>query len=197
MVLPTEWGECFVWINALSIDGLPKAAGTWGRAGHPTAQHTTNLITGDGMLQVTGAPLAGYAGWASGFLPAFTNTNADIDFDKDGLPNGIEWVVGGDPTLSDAAPLTPTYDNLTDPNHFLFSFRRRDEANADPNTTISVEYGSQLTGWTPAQNNVNGVAINDTTDLGGGFRQVHVALPRILAVNGKLFARLRVTVTTP
>jgi autotransporter-associated beta strand protein len=181
-------------IDELFIGGVGQAAGTWGRLGHPTAEHTTGLITGDGLLEVTTAPPAGYAGWASGFLPAFSNTAADIDFENDGLASGIEWVVGGDPTLNDATTVAPDFDNTTDPNNFLFAFRRRDEAAADPKTTIVVEYGSDLTGWTPAQNGVNGVSIDASTDLGGGFHQVTVAIPRTLAAGGKLFARLRVAV---
>jgi autotransporter-associated beta strand protein len=45
-------------INALRIDGSPQATGTWGRTGHPTAQNTSSLITGDGLLQVGAARLA-------------------------------------------------------------------------------------------------------------------------------------------
>jgi hypothetical protein len=41
----------------------------------------------------------------------------------------------------------------------------------------------------------DGVIVDDTTDLGGGFHQVTVSIPRTLAVGGKLFARLDVTVT--
>lgn len=184
-------------INALRIDGSPQDAGTWGRTGHPTAQHTSSLITGDGLLHVGAAP-AGYTGWAEDFLPAFTNTAADLDFENDGLASGIEWVVGGDPTVNDAATFRPTFDNTSDPDDFLLTFRRRDEAAADPNTTIAVEYGSDLTGWASAQDGVGGVSIDDTTDLGGGFHEVTVTIPRTLdGASGKLFARLKVTVTTP
>jgi autotransporter-associated beta strand protein len=181
-------------IDELLIDGLPQATGTWGRSGHPTAKHTTSLITGDGLLEVTTGPAEGYAGWASGFLPAFTNTAADLDFENDGLASGIEWVVGGNPTLNDAATVAPAFHNTSDPDDFLFTFRRRDEAAADPGTSITVEYGSNLTGWTEAEDGINGVTIDDTTDLGGGFHQVTVAIPRALAAGGKLFARLTVTV---
>ena len=159
-------------------------AGAYGYATH-------HFITWDAIP----APGAGYGGWASGFLPAFTNTAANLDFENDGLDSAIEWVVGGDPTLNDAASVAPTFNNTTDPDDFLFTFRRRDTAATDPNTTIVVEYGSNLTGWTAAQNAVNGVSIDDTTNLGGGFHQVTVAIPRVLAGgSGKLFARLKIIV---
>jgi hypothetical protein len=92
--------------------------------------------------------------------------------------------------------VTPTFDNTTDPDDFLFTFRRRDEAATDPNTSIVVEYGSDLAGWTQAQDGVDGVSIDDTTDLGGGLHQVTVGIPRALdGGTSKLFARLKVTVT--
>jgi autotransporter-associated beta strand protein len=184
-------------IDRLFINGVQQAAGTWGAIGNEAAAYTSPRITGSGLLNVTTPPPSGYAGWASGFLPAFTNTAADFDFENDGLSNGIEWVVGGDPTLNDAAPVTPTFNNTTDPNNLLFTYRRRDTAATDPNTTTVVEYGSNLTGWTNAQNGVNGVSIDATTDLGGGFHQVTVAIPRVLAASGTLFARLRVASVTP
>ena len=184
-------------IGRLFINGVQQAAGTWGAIGNGAAAHTSPRITGSGLLNVTTPPPSGYAGWASSFLPAFTNTAADFDFENDGLSSGIEWVVGGNPTLNDAAPVTPTFNNTTNPNNFLFTYRRRDTAATDPNTTIVVEYGSNLTGWTAAQNGVNGVSIDATTDLGGGFHQVTVAIPRVLAPSGTLFARLRVAVVTP
>lgn len=182
-------------VDKLFINGVQQAAGTWGRIGHPTAQNTTARITGGGLLNVTTPPSGGYAGWASGFLPAFTNTAANLDFENDGLASGIEWVVGGNPTLNDAASVAPTFNNTANPNNFLFTFRRRDSAAADPGTIITVQYGSNLVGWTTAQNGVNGVSIDATTDLGGGFHQVTVAIPRALAGGtGKLFARLNVVV---
>jgi hypothetical protein len=39
----------------------------------------------------------------------------------------------------------------------------------------------------------DGVTIDAGTDLGGGFHQVTVSIPRSLAVGGKLFARMKVT----
>jgi autotransporter-associated beta strand protein len=189
-------------IGALVIDGSPQAAGTWGRTGHPDAEHTTSLITGDGLLQVAEA---GYDAWA-GLFAGFTNTAADLDFENDGLASGVEWVVDGDPTANDAAAVAPTFDNRTDPDDFLFIFRRRDDAAADPNTTIVVEYGSDLSGWrnTAEHGQADGVtiAVDDdgfgTSPLDGtGVDKVTVAIPRALAPDGRLFARLRVDVVAP
>lgn len=142
-------------------------------------------------------PTDPYDIWADTF-PSLGNSSADLDFDNGGLPTGIEWVTGGDPSVgSDDPGFTPTFSN-THPSNFLFTFRRRDSAAGDPNTSIVVEYGSNLTGWAPAQHGVNGVTINDTTNLGGGFHQVTVSIPRSLAgPGGKLFARMRVVRQQP
>ena len=182
-------------IDELLIDGVVQAAGTWGAPGNAAAEHTSPRLSGAGMLIVNTGPAAGYDDWADTFLPALSNPDPDLDFENDGLPSGIEWVVGGDPTANDAASVAPTFDNTSDPASFLFTFRRRDEANADPATTIAVEYGPDLTHWTPAADGLDGVTIDDTTDLGGGFHQVTVAIPRAQAVAGRLFVRLKVTIT--
>lgn len=186
-------------IAKLFIDGVQQVAGLWGRPGHPTAEHTTSLIAGDGLLEVTTEPPASYAGWARLFT-GFTVTNPDLDFDDDGLASGVEWIVDGDPTANDTAAAAPTFDNTTNPDDFLFIFRRRDDAATDPGTTIVVEYGSDLGGWTPAE--ADWITVDDngfgTSAIDGvGVDKVTVAIPRTLAVGGKLFARLRVTVVTP
>jgi len=179
----------------LRIDGAVQAAGTWG-APSSGADHETTLITGTGMLDVTTGP-AGYTAWASGFI-GLTDTTPDLDFEGDGLATGIEWVLGGDPTVNDASTIAPTYDNATDPDDFLFVFRRTLGSLDDPNTTIAVEYGSDLLGWTKAEDGVAGVTITEEIDgFAPGIDKVGVAIPRALATGGKLFVRLTVTVAAP
>jgi hypothetical protein len=135
-----------------------------------------------------------YGIWA-GTFPGLTNTSADLDFDNGGLATGIEWVTGGDPSVgSDDPGVTPTVNN-TDPSNFLFTFRRRDTAASDTGTTIVVEYGSNLSDWrnTIDHGVADGITVDTGTDLGGGFHQVTVSIPRSLAPGGKLFARLKVS----
>ena len=143
------------------------------------------------------APPSGdaYDDWAGDF-PGLTDPSVNLDFDNGGLPTGIEWVTGGDPSNGGDDPgVTPTFDNTTDPSDFLFTFRRRDAAAADPGTTIVVEYGSDLVGWrnTADHGVTDGVTIDDSTDLGGGFHQVTVSIPRSLSPTSKLFARLKLS----
>lgn len=60
-----------------------------------------------------------------------------------------------------------------------------------------VEYRSGLAGWhhTTDHGTADGVLIDDTTDLGGGFHQITVSIPRSLAGDGRFFARLNAATT--
>lgn len=113
------------------------------------------------------------------------------DYDADGLVNAIEFVLGSDPTTGSAAAAPSS--NLS-PTHLVFTFRRSDNAVADG---PRVEYGSNLTGWTTAVDGVNGVSIVTVPDgFGPGIDSVTVNIPRALAANQRLFARLAVEVAT-
>lgn len=141
-------------------------------------------------------PATGYGSWTAGpFSSTLTDPNPARDFDGGSLATGIEWVVGGDPTNGgDDAGRAPTFSN-TDPENFVFTFRRRDAAQADPKTTITVQYDTRLSGWTNATPGVNGVTINDSAVPEAGFRTVVVSIPKALAgAGGTLFSRLKVTV---
>ena len=140
-----------------------------------------------------------FATWAESF-PALTKPDPTLDFDGGGLATALEWVLGGDPTdPSDDMTLIPTIDADSDPDgKMLFVFRRSELANTDPNTTISVEYGSDLDGWIAAVNQGPGpdqITITEEIDgFGPGIHSVTVAIPAILADGGKLFTRLNVEV---
>jgi hypothetical protein len=144
-------------------------------------------------------PPNAYQVWSAQYPSA--DPDPALDFDRGGLPTGIEWVVGGDPTQgSDDAGLAPTLDTASDPDgKFLFTYRRRDAANIDPSTAIAMEYGSNLNGWTAATHQGTGAEEITITEApeDPGFSLVTVALPTSLAASGELFARLKVEVAAP
>ena len=204
--------------TATSFTGTVTFGGTGGFSG-TSASFVTGVLS---MLSVTptltGSNLtltvndgAGHSGsttigtvrsrfnaWAAGpFAGTLTNPNGSLDFDYGGLPTGIEWVVVGDPTNgSDDIGKTPTFDNTTDPNYFIYTYRRSDVSIADANTTIAVQYSSDLTTWTAAVHDGTNIIITPTNDgAGAGIDIVQVKIKRTLAVGGKLFSRLHVTVT--
>ena len=174
--------HCFAW------DNVHTAAANWHLGGNLTAV-ALNIVGGTPYEIWTGGP----------FLGTLTDPNPAHDSDGGGLPTGIEWVTGGDPTNpADDASVTPTLDNTSDPYYFIFTYRRTNAAYTDPNTTITVEYGSNLGSWTTAVD--DGFDIITTTTIGGGgagIDLVHVKISRTFAVGGKLFARLNVVVTVP
>ena len=112
------------------------------------------------------------------------------DSDNDGIPNGIEFVIGGDPSGpdSDSSSLLPVVS--VDGNYLNFTFRRTDASvSYDP----FVEYGSTLAGWTRANAGEDSVIIEeDGAEVGPDL--VTVRIPRELAGDTKTFARLRVDI---
>jgi hypothetical protein len=121
---------------------------------------------------------------------------ADIDSNGDGVYNGVAWALNAPDPNANAIGLLPILDNTSDPTYVIFKFNRSDLANDDANTTIAVEYGNDLVGWTTA------VDDNDNVDIivnpGSPTDEVLVKLKRsTLAAGGRIFARLNVVVTTP
>jgi hypothetical protein len=131
-----------------------------------------------------------YGAWET--TNGIAGAGSAVDSDGDGIPNGIEFVIGGDPSGpgSDSNSLLPTF--TVDSQYLTFVFRRTDES--APYNPF-VEYGSALTGWTEAEGGVNGVIIAEDNDFfGGSTDRVRVQIPRALAVGSKLFARLGVEI---
>ena len=108
----------------------------------------------------------------------------------------MAWVLGATDPSANAIPLLPTMDNTTDPNFFIFTYRRDADANTDPKTAIKVEYGSMLSGWTTAVAGPDIIITPTNEGAGAGIDLVQVKIRRTLAVGGKLFVRLS-AVNTP
>lgn len=75
-------------VNQLFFGGIQQAAGTWGASGSG-ATYTDNMrFTGTGVISVTTGPVTGYGTWASTNAGGQT---ANLDFDNDGVSNGVEY----------------------------------------------------------------------------------------------------------
>ena len=191
--------DCTGTLNNTGTFGTPTIAGTPLATGFTAMINTTTGPAGHLDLVVTAG---GYSGWSAGLFPSgkfLTDTNPAHDFDGGGLSTGIEWVTGGDPTNpADDASVTPTLDNTSDATYFIFTYRRTQTANTDTNTTIKVEYGSNLGGWTTAVHDGTNIIITSTLGGGGsGIDLVHVKIKRAFVAGNKLFARLNVAVAIP
>ncbi len=184
-VTPTSAGTLQLKVNAGTV--LKDVAGN-------------NLVTTSAIADNTSITVnTPFNAWTNSTFAngTLSNTNMAFDNDSDGLPTGIEWVGGGDPTLaSDAASKAPVFDNTTDPNYFIYTYRRTDASNTDPKTGIIVEYGNDLGSWDPATPDGTNIIITPSNDFhGAGVDKVEVKIKRTLAPSGKLFSRLKVVIT--
>jgi fibronectin-binding autotransporter adhesin len=155
-------------------------------SGTDAGQYVTLTATG------TASP---YNTWA---LANITARNAGapagfaMDADGDTHPNGLEWLLGGDPLAQDAATLVGF--TTTDLGDLSLDFHRRGDVIGA--TSLSVQWSSDLNAeWAEipigASSTVgeNGIAV--TVDDASSPQRINVRLPRAISPGGKLFARLR------
>ncbi len=177
-------------VQALTLGGAVQSDGIYNSA------TPGGFISGTGSIQVQGNP---FLVFVSGIANAADRDPGD-DPDADGISNGVEFVIGGNPATGGDVALLPTQEFVTadlgagSTAYLKFTFRRRDVA---AYLSPSVEYDTDLTGpWTPATNGVSGVVVQTADDgFATGVDRIDVFIPRSLAVDGRLFARLNVFVT--
>ena len=175
-------------VDKLFLGGVQVASGTWGALGSVTAEHTSALITGTGLLNVlTGPPIADpFANWMATNHPTILSPDneADADPDDDGIENLIEYVLeGGDPSVSTTGIL-PTLD--ASGANFVFTYYRRAAATG---TTQTFQYGTDLIGWTDVA--IPGGSGVSVVDQGGGIDKVDITVAK--GANPELFGRLQIT----
>ncbi|MCX6876664.1 MAG: autotransporter-associated beta strand repeat-containing protein [Verrucomicrobia bacterium] len=90
-------------VDKFYIGGTPMPAGDYEGVDNPGSGTEIAQLTGAGTLHVlsTGPTLTGYTLWAA------TNAGgqaANLDYDKDGMPNGVEYFMGATGTTFTANP---------------------------------------------------------------------------------------------
>lgn len=164
-----------------------------------TVAATTLHIVSTGIsafdVALTGAGIDGYAGWAqvsglTGSAGSSTDPAFDADPNKDGVKNGLAWILGGEPLANALARLphaTTTSSGLT------LTFKRRA---AIGTAHLYLEHGdlagSSVQVLVPAANGTDGgVTFTITASSETGFDDVMAVIAR----NGYLrrFARLMAT----
>jgi hypothetical protein len=178
--------------------GWSETAGVWTMT-DGSKKWTYTEATGQLALGVAGG---GFDAWMAGFdFSAFPG--ADLtpagDADLDGIRNAVEMVIGNLPNQTKVANL-PTIQLVTDPaglpagDYLKFSYRRSTVSD-DAGMTSAAQYdGDLLAPWTTALHGTDGVSIIETPNAAIPGHDVDVYIPRGLAVGGKLFGRLAVTV---
>jgi autotransporter-associated beta strand protein len=177
------------------------SGGTWQLTGGTTQTVTVGgndydltFNTSDTTVSVTVASggASAYDTWATGLAnPAF-----DFDSDNNGIPNGLQWILGGTQTENNPAAIAPL--ESLDATDLQLTFKRADASIAE--TTLTAEWDIDLAGiWTsvPITRTTDGT---DTLDNGvtvtvasnaAAPDDITVKIPRINAAPGaKLFARI-------
>jgi hypothetical protein len=156
-----------------------------------TSNATLGSVTVENVKVVYGAatPISDgseFASFVSSFGLDLATTGApNADPDGDGIPNALEFVLGGSPIAADPSILPKS--ELAG-STWTFSFYQRDAAASE--FAIAVESSLDLTtAWTPVVHGVDGATISSTLfDADGSL--ITVTVP---ATGPKLFLQLRTT----
>jgi len=112
-----------------------------------TVTSVYNNVTGRTTLSASGGPVANYAEWAAQYGNIGSKTD---DVEPDGLNNFEEYAFGGNPTNSDAALVSPSFEIGTDVVHVYN--RRTSAAGTELTYELTVDADANLTtaDWTLA-----------------------------------------------
>ena len=188
----TESAKTFTIVNASGISGFVPGdfsiTTTGGFAGTGTwsIQQTGNSLE---LVYAASTPTGGYYTWALTNAPT---GNANDDFDNDGVPNAVEYVLGGDKDTNDIGKL-PTID--TTGGNLTFSFIRPWDSIGL--VDLSIEVSTDLATW-PDKYPVADIPVVASpgvtvTDNGNSTDTVTLVIPQ--TPDSKKFARLNVVVT--
>ena len=175
-------------VAALTLGGVAQADGSYGSTASPAANKSDSYFAGAGTVTVGPVVLAGYEAWASAGAQGLTvgvNDGPLDDPDHDGFSNLLEFTLGGVPMASSRS-IQPTLASVG--GKWVFEYDRSD-LSLPPATTQIVEYGSDLTGWTPV---LIPATTADTVTITPGSPSDHVKVTLPL-VGPQAFVRLKVS----
>jgi len=171
------------------------ATATVGITGFPSFINT-NGINGTVSVDTASTPkrlllkVTPYDNWAATNSPT---GNLGGDFDNDGVPNAIEFVLGGDKDTNDINKLPAVSTTGSD---MTFTFLRNRDA-VHPGVSIAIEVGANLTTWpdvfTVGSNTANSAAGVTVTDNNDGTDTIALSISQ--TPDAQKFARLKVVVT--
>jgi autotransporter-associated beta strand protein len=156
------------------------------------------VVAGEGQFSFSGSALVWTAGavapnaydlWSAGL----TNPAFDFDSDQDGIENGLEWILGGNPSQNDSPSRLPVVTGNASTGLTL-TFTREEDSIAE--TTLIVEYAAGLSGvWASAVIDQDGGSFENgveiTIDEVPSPDGVTINIPASNELGGRLFARLK------
>jgi hypothetical protein len=163
--------------------------GTFAAGSAPSGYHFVYDTTAKQVRLESGSAV--FAGWITGFGLTPADQGVAADPDKDGIPNGIEYVLGGNPAAgTDAANLPKV---VLAGGNLGFSFDRV-VSSETPGLALFFQYGTNLTTWTDVSADAANPPMVTITRSGDGLTD-HIVVT--VPVSGsKLFGRLK-AVSTP
>jgi autotransporter-associated beta strand protein len=171
-----------------AVAGFTKSGSIWTKV---DGANTWTFSQTSGKLGLTIA--AGFSSWSTTNAGGGTATE---DFDKDGVNNAAEWVLGGLGTTNDLGKLPGV---STTGGNLIFTFVR-DQQSISADTTVTIETSTDLAGWpnsyaVPSVDTPVGTVTVAKDTPGAGKDTVTLTVPQ--APNAKKFAHLKVVITTP
>ena len=167
-------------------------------SGWNTASDGTGMTYTSGQTFIISADTTLYAiwtatfeEWAGGGAPALGN-----DTNGDGVSDALAWVIGAADTNAEATELLPSSDAESDPDHYVFTYRRSDDAHADPGTSINVIYGDgmNMANWNTATHGSGIIIEVDDDYYGPGVDRVVVKIDWDMFTGDRGFVRLEVDI---
>jgi hypothetical protein len=151
----------------------------------PTDSHLFGGGSGGAFLDnvvVTLGVADPYTTWADGWAdPVLSDKTSGGDPDFDGIPNLLEYVIGGDPRVSSTEFLPKQAIVGT---NLVLTYKRSDASEAD--TTQTGQWSTNLIDWHP-------ISPEWLSENGTDPDDMRIVIPLAHAAGGKLFGRLHVT----
>jgi hypothetical protein len=169
-------------VASLIVDGVTLTGGPY------TAASNSEFVSGTGSVVVGSGGGGGFATWAAAKGLVGADAAFDADLDGDGIPNGIEFVIGGEPNPAhpdwNSSALLPA--GVSDGTNFVFTYTlRNDAAYLNP----VVEFDTGLDGpWSTAVDPGNA-----TIDVAPGTPAATVTVTIPKNGNPAMYGRLKVT----
>jgi len=140
-------GGSATYVDVQRVLSTNTGAAPTGVVGGGTYETTISISPTGAITSLTSSPpTSAFSTWIDSFNPPLTNPadrEANADPDEDGIDNLMEFVLNGNPSVSNPAIL-PTLD-ATGAN-FVFSFTRR--ADSAGEVAQVFEYSTDLVDWT-------------------------------------------------
>jgi hypothetical protein len=168
-----------------SVVGFTESANVWTKV---EGTNTWTFSEATGVLTLSVGAVSAYNSWATTMgLDGTNNGPTQDNGDFDGVSNALEFVLGGNPKVSDPLVLPDPTVTATD---FIFTFNRADESEAE--IGLVFEHSTTLASWTAVPIGAASAGVVTVTENGAAPDTVVVTISKASVGNpAKLFGRLK------